>query len=722
MTSSSRQQILGDNMDDRDVGTHFTLGDIPPRFVPESSLLALLGEKVRTLHGPLSDVTTSLMGGDVDCEVTGLDLRWPLRLPAGFRIVQSLHYDVRGWAWVLERDGAFAILDAIDDAMGINRLGFATLAQREDDPVASPARRAAYLTAKRIWKRQLDPGHWQRISDLAAASPSEFSLALADVFGQRVATTLQQRVQAGLPPPSMLWLAARTTQLLRRFNSPCKAFSLIVGSTSRVLERVMHPTGLYVLIVSTGSTLGQEIRVSPLADRLCGPLMRQRTIRGAATRLRTSEETRDDLWTLTRLWIASLLTHTMPIWWHRIAKGLIVIDGGWWELLTIDSLDERTRRVAAHVLALFLPKPDITVLVDAKKQVEAGEILLRALGPRAVVCRTSADQLATVAAGRALDLLESRALARLGGGWIELTTLDTRLILPRAPSAAVRTALRIHQRPTANPLVTSMAAIAAATGAFRFLARAGSCPPVRIRQALAEFIPPRSTLSVSDTSQRGRYIVAAVADTGAIHWVAKVATTPSGEAGLRREQTFLEKLARLGASSVRVPRVIAHRENLLLLEPFVWEPRQKIWRMPEEVAYSLGRIFRLSSSSDQSKGLVHGDCTPFNLRRSGRRWVLLDWECAADDGTLLDDMFTYILSGNAMLGRPGADEVVRAISGVGELGRTLDAYQLGAERRVDLQPLFVRFLERQLEHASSAVRKERLMNHAAARLLEMVRT
>ena len=49
------------------------------------------------LHPPPEGTDAGLSGLDVDCAVTGLDRRWPLRLPDGWRLCQVLHYDLKGW-------------------------------------------------------------------------------------------------------------------------------------------------------------------------------------------------------------------------------------------------------------------------------------------------------------------------------------------------------------------------------------------------------------------------------------------------------------------------------------------------------------------------------------------------------------------------------------------------------------------------------------------------
>jgi hypothetical protein len=324
--------------------------DVPSRFQAGPEILQLLGDGVRVLH-PMPGERTDTRGGDVECAVSRLDRCWPLRVPTGYRVVQSIHYDIFGWAWVLEHNGAFAIVDAIEDPAGINRLGFPTSLADADGEVASPASRAVYLTAKRVWKRQLDVMHWQEIRNLSALGDHEFLSKLTTVFGRAVAGRLQQTIRSGEPPDRRLWLAARSLQLLRRLDTPRKLLTLAWGGSSRVAERLIHPTGFCALLLDPDG-LGDFPREA-LARSLQGPLMRHASIErrkgGSSRNGRRGVAT--SLLMLSREWLGFLLWSSLPIWRSRAAKGLIVIDGGWWESLMLEGLDIRARRLASDVLA-----------------------------------------------------------------------------------------------------------------------------------------------------------------------------------------------------------------------------------------------------------------------------------------------------------------------------------------------------------------------------------
>jgi hypothetical protein len=668
--------------------------DVPSRFQAGPEILQLLGDGVRVLH-PMPGERTDARGGDVDCAVTRLDRCWPLRVPKGYRVVQSIHYDIFGWAWVLEHNGAFAIVDAIEDPAGMNRLGFPTSLADADGEVVSPASRAVYLAAKRVWKRQLDVIHWEEIRNLSVLGDHEFLSKLTRVFGRAVAGRLQQTIRSGEPPDRRLWLAARSLQILRRLNSPRKLLTLALGRSLRVTERLIHPTGFCALVLDPDGS--GDFPKGTLARSLQGPLMRNASIErrkgGPSRNGRRGIAT--SLLILSREWLGFLSTSSLPIWWNRAAKGLIVIEGGWWQSLMLESLDIRARRLASDILAPLLPRPDLALVRDGdmKEGDERALLLDRALGSNCVVVQgDKPDQLVKECARRALEILESRVFSRLGTGWTRFPAIDPRCILPRGPGRAVVNALRLHQPSIGNSRRWRLAAAAATCGAFRLL-RPGEHPPMVVREAVAEFLPARSTLSVAPSKEPGRYVVAALAETGSVQWVAKVSTNDRGADALERERIRLERVSDLVPPFFRVPQVFGHSRNVLVLEPMEWKHHDHPWQMPEEVAYSLGEIFRRSSPSAATAGLVHGDCNPLNLRRTSEGWVMLDWENSSDVGNLLDDVFYYYVTANALLGRPSSTEIRSGLRGHGLVGQTLRAYMSGAGNRPqDIESSFETFL------------------------------
>ena len=95
-------------------------------------------------------------GGDFDLVVEGLDPNWPLRLPSGWRLCQVLHYDVKGWYWVLDHDGETVALDTVDDPRGLGRDGIPTSRLIELAETSSGHGESRLPAAKRIRKGMRD--------------------------------------------------------------------------------------------------------------------------------------------------------------------------------------------------------------------------------------------------------------------------------------------------------------------------------------------------------------------------------------------------------------------------------------------------------------------------------------------------------------------------------------------------------------------------------------
>jgi hypothetical protein len=98
------------------------------------------------------------------------------------------------------------------------------------------------------------------------------------------------------------------------------------------------------------------------------------------------------------------------------------------------------------------------------------------------------------------------------------------------------------------------------------------------------------------------------------------------------------------------------------------------WRMPEEVAWSLGEFFRAGASEDGRRGPAQGDCAPWNLLRSERGWILVDWELARDETTAFFDVWHWLTMVHALLGRPSAAAIDEGLRGRGWIAQVLHAY------------------------------------------------
>ncbi len=236
---------------------------------------------------------------------------------------------------------------------------------------------------------------------------------------------------------------------------------------------------------------------------------------------------------------------------------------------------------------------------------------------------------------------------------------------------------------------------AALSGLFRLLPRSQS-PPQAVRGLLADYVPRHGTISVARCGKPDRFIAAILGADGAIHAVAKVAISRVGVEALAREESFLGRLSSLELNpTLRTPRVIEHAPGLLLLEPLEWRRRYEPWKIPEEVAHALGRLFRLTAGPLGELGLMHGDCTYLNLRAAREGWVLMDWEEARDSGPALHDLFHHFVVSHALLGRPSSGEIRNGLLRKGWVGDILDAYFSGASMAFGgLDEAFLSFLSR----------------------------
>ncbi|HEX2195595.1 MAG TPA: hypothetical protein VHJ76_01610, partial [Actinomycetota bacterium] len=144
-----------------------------------SDVVPLLGEKAEPIHMPLG-APEGVGGGDVDCLVWRLDETWPLRLPAGWRLLQILRYDTVAWYWILERGGEVIAIDTLADPDGTGQYAWPVGA--ETLPLG-PGQRASYLTTKRLRKGIRREAEWARIAELARSDPEAFRATLGGPFG-----------------------------------------------------------------------------------------------------------------------------------------------------------------------------------------------------------------------------------------------------------------------------------------------------------------------------------------------------------------------------------------------------------------------------------------------------------------------------------------------------------------------------------------------------------
>jgi hypothetical protein len=216
------------------------------------------------------------------------------------------------------------------------------------------------------------------------------------------------------------------------------------------------------------------------------------------------------------------------------------------------------------------------------------------------------------------------------------------------------------------------ARLLASSGGFRLFPR-GDAPPRELREALAPYLPPRSTYAVAESNDPGRFVAAVIDERGEPHSVAKIALEQKGREALEREGEALISFGRFLPPPLAVPRIILREEGLLLLQPVVWRPRRRPWMLPVEAARALGAFYKAGDGSGHS-GLTHGDVAPWNLLRTEREWILTDWEEARENGEPFFDLFHYLVQAHLNLGRPSRQAFLEGLNGKGQIGSVITAY------------------------------------------------
>jgi hypothetical protein len=722
-------------------------------------LISLLGDHVILLHTPSSDGSgIGLDGQTVDCAVLGLDLRWPLRLGHGWRLCQCLHHDLKRWCWVIEGQGRVIRLTTIDDPMGLGRDGFPTGLLARAPSGAPDEVLAAYLAAKRLRSGMLASPEWARIGRLARANPDGFVDAFAAVVGQRAAELILESSLQGQPPRPTIWRRARRQQRLRRFRTPARALAVLTIGARRHLDRIAHPTGLLVLLVGADGS-GKSTLARSLPE-LCDGFFRRAPwyqqhpdvpppgagLPGSGQPDPTHPLDRPShgrvasLLLVGRYWLDTALGGWMRAWPFRMRNGLLVNESRWWNL----ALDPRRHRLAVpsrliRALGALLPRPDLALILNSSPTIlpggdaetsgkePCGQSWARRSGLGRGIRSTHLDASGPLqpveenAREVVLDLLESRATARLSPGWSALPRRRSgRWLLPRGPRTMARAGLGIYQPVTTRALLGWQAArLLAACGAFQLLPR-GEAPPREVRTALAPYVPRGGTLAVARTNHPGRYVALLLDGAAKCHGVAKVATDPQDERTLDREASGIVQVGALLTPPVFHPSVLAHDPGLLILEPMAWRPRLRSWRLDEDVAHVLGVLFRTGARGEAGGlGAAHGDSAPWNLLRTERGWVLLDWEDASFSKPAFFDVFHYIIQAHTHLGRPSSRVVLDGVlEGRGWVGRAVRAYADGAGLAVGDAPRWLATYLRTVESRFLPVRAgEKSGNRERERLL-----
>jgi energy-coupling factor transporter ATP-binding protein EcfA2 len=698
-------------------------------------ILPLVAERVVVLHGTSSEAT-HLRGNDLDCIVVGLDPQWPLRMAWDLRLCQYIPYDVNGWMWAIERRGQVIHLDAFGGATGLGRYGFPTTPLSEEDLHPSPSLRAAYLTAKRIRKGITTVEEWERISGLAAQDPEGYTRLLEVVVGPQSSPSLAEAVLGGRQPGPEMASDVRRERFGRRFGSPGKAMATITSGMRRGLHRLVLPTGYFIVLVGADGT-GKSTLAQALPGLLKGTFRRALTFHwrpGLFPRPGSliGREGGDPLRPHARspygpilssallgyYWLDSFLGGWLRILPFRARTGMIIAERGWWDA----AVDPRRYRLTSppwvvRALGFLLLKPDLVLLLQAppqailerKSEISREELERQASAWNSVlpagvpVVRLDASrpalEVAKGAREQVLQVLERRAISRLGKGWSRLPNRSSaRWIIPRGPKETARAGLRIyHPITTRARLGWEAARLGASVGCFRLVPRSDP-PPRSVRQLLAPHIPRGGTLAVGRSGHDGRYIALILDVDGRCWGVAKIAAGDDGAATLEREAESIERFRTHLSPPIAAPKILERSRGLLLMEAASWRPRWRAWRLEEEVAQGMGAFFRSSRTRADGPdvvGAAHGDWAPWNMLWTPDGWVLIDWEEASDAAPAFHDLCHYLVQSHALLGRPTLPELLRGFQhGDGWVGNAVRSYAREADvRPADGESFLVSYLQ-----------------------------
>jgi hypothetical protein len=690
---------------------------LPSRLADDwTDLLRLLGEHALMLHAP--DPRSDLSGTDYDCAVFNLDHQWPLRLTGGWSLCQCVHYDLLAWYWILERDGEVFALDTVVDPEGLGRDGFPTkLFLQGDELAASPSVRAAYLTAKRIRKGMLNEPEWQRIGSLAHKDDRGYHAALKAVVGTRLARLVSSAALQGRPPDAKIWKHAHRLQLLRRVRTPRRLASALGYGLRRTTERVMHPTGLVVLVAGPDgagkSTLAEQLPeiCSGLFRRDAhfhwrpGLLPRPGAFFGRAGPDPTDPHGREPHGRvvsnalLLYFWADFLLGSWARFAIPRIRSGLVVVERGWFDI----GADPRRYRLdcspsLVRRLSRTIPRADIALVLDAraetlvsrKQELPAPEInrqlqywrnaSVAKLATWHIDTERDPDSAASAARTHIVATLEQQTASRLGLGWLNIgRRANPRFYLPRGDRRTASAALALYQPLSDRARRTWTAAQAIARlGGFRFLPR-GKAPPLAVRAALAPYLLPFSSVAIARMTHPNRYVAAILDRTARPRMIAKIAVDDEGVRHLAAEASALAELSPLLPPPLTAPALIEKDRGVLVFDFVPWVVRSDVANLPLEVAAALGEFFRSGRTSD-GRGPTHGDFAPWNLLRTTRGWTLIDWEAASPQGEPFTDVCHFFVQSHVLLGRPSDLDIVAGFKhGHGPVGAAVRAYADAAE-------------------------------------------
>jgi thymidylate kinase len=675
-------------------------------------VLSLIGTRVLVLN----DGVERASNGDIDVAVDGLDPLWPLRLPADWLLCQVLHYDARGWYWVLDYDGRTVAIDTVDDPAGLGRDALPTRRLIDFAEERLDEARAAYLTAKRIRKSSVAPAEWEEIRALAGSRPDAYRQALSWIFGDRVAGRVKDAVVASGVPPSGLFQAARASQWLRRRSSPSRLAASVGASAGRWFARLARPTGMLVVIAGPDGT-GKSTLAAALPHACRGPfrrtmhrhwrpwlLPRAGSFVGSPTGDVTKPHARPphgpagSFASLLYHWLDFVLGSWAVFLPFRVRSGLVILERGYWDMV----VDPRRYRLAVptaltRTLGRLVPRPGLVIVLEAspetasarKAELPPSDLRRQASAWRTVLPRRTRvrfldadrppEDVRSAAREAVFSVLAERATRGLDAGWIAVPSRSSaRWTLPRGPARVAVAAMSLYQPVTVRGRVGwEVGRGLAATGLLRAWPR-GNGPEEHVRAAVAPFLVPGATVAVQRANHAGRSLVMLIGRDGKAYAIAKVASDELGSVALETEAANIERLGSLLETPLRAPRILATGKGLLLLEAEDWSPRRRPWILPPEVARALGVAYGRSSDGPTPGGLAHGDCAPWNLLQTPDGWVLVDWESSMDSAPPFFDLFHYLIQGHALLKRPSARQLTDPSRRPPWVRAAFAAYAMGA--------------------------------------------
>lgn len=719
-------------------------------------ILARMGEVVRVLVWSWPDEE----GTDIDCAISGPDPTWPLRVPqasGGWRVLQKMHYDYGGWYWILDHEGDVVAIDALDDPLGIGRDGFSTDFALNQQELLPPAHvRAAYFTLKRLRKGDFNSKQWSKIKDAAETDLSGYRHVLVGPLGSKNVELLTDALRGDGYPSEVLLRKLARAQKLRRFRSPTRVIRGSVVGAKRWLERGTQPSGVVVEIVGPDGS-GKSTLAGALPDA-CYRLFRRSAhfhwrphLLPAPGRVvgRSSDSTTPharpprskplSTMFLMYYWLDFVVGGWLRYRTLKSRSALVIVERGWGDI----AVDPRRYRLnvstgLVKALGKLVPGPDLTIFLEApaavtlarKQELTEAEVDLQNARWRQffegrpnveiIDAADSPDELLGEARESIVRFLEDRCMTRLSFGWTAIPRDKQRWLLPRGPRRTARESLRLHHPiTTKGRMVWESARVLGGFGALRAFPRSGAIEE-RLRATLAAYIPAGGTVALTAANHPDRHIALILDRTGKGVAIAKVDFDPQGRLALEAEARNIESLGPLLARPLYAPTIIDRHDGVLVFDETRWHPRTRTWHLPAEVAGAVGKFFangRQGSGSEMT-GPAHGDFAPWNLLRTDRGWMLIDWEDAGVSLPPFFDVFHFLVQTHVLLGKPSYDDLKRALVGKGESGAALVTYAEAAELDLRAAPShFVRYLELSQLRFDSATKEGRIALQARQNLL-----